>query len=86
MDRETLLAVGFCLIVAGLVLRGFASDARRRLARHRQHLLDERKSEAAGRAGEMEEAPGWVMRNAGKVANTVLAAGTLTIVVALFRR
>lgn len=86
MDRETLLAVGFCLIVAGLVLRGFASDARRRLARHRQHLLDERKSDAAGRAGNMAETPGWFTRNVGTVANVVLAAGALLVVVALFRR
>ncbi|HVT73550.1 MAG TPA: hypothetical protein VHD61_10455 [Lacunisphaera sp.] len=86
MDRETLLAAGFSLVIAGLVLRGFASDARRRLARHRQHLLDARTSAAAGRGGEMERPPGWFTRHAGKVANAVLAAGALLVVAALTRR
>jgi hypothetical protein len=86
MDRDTLLAVGFSLVVAGLALRGFASEARRRLARYRQHLLDERKTEGVGRGGEMERPPGWFTRNAGRIANVVLAAGALLVVIALFRR
>lgn len=39
MDRTTLLAVGVTLFVLGIILRGFAREQRRTLARRKQHEL-----------------------------------------------
>ena len=40
LRRDTLLALGVCLVVIGLVLRGFARSSRRDQAYRKQHHLD----------------------------------------------
>jgi hypothetical protein len=84
-ERETFLAVGVTLVMAGFVLRGFAASARREIARRKQHLSDERKSTDAYLSGELNRAPGWFERNLSVIANIVLVAG-LAITVTGFTR
>ena len=83
---ETLLAVGVTLIMAGIVLRGFAAQSRRDLARRKQHRLDARKSADALLNEQLERPPTWLERNFGLLANVVLLAGVaLTVAGYWFR-
>ncbi len=84
-SRDGLLAIGVMLVMVGIILRGFASNARRELARRKQHLLDDRKSSEADLNRQMELPPGWLKQHFGLVANTVLIAGLVITVVAFFR-
>lgn len=83
---ETLLAIGVTLILAGIILRGFAAQKRRELARRKQHRLDDRKSGEALLNEQLERPPSWLERNFGRLANTVLVAGVVLSVVAFARR
>lgn len=85
-DYQTLLAIGVTLVMVGVVMRGFAASNRRDLARRRQHLLDDRKADTAGRGGQMDQEPGWLEKNLGTLANALLVSGVLLTVVAFFRR
>ena len=85
LDREALLGLGVCLAMVGLILRGFARNFRRDLARHKEHLRAERKSGADGLNELLEKPPGWLDKNIGMLANLVLATGVLTASVALWR-
>jgi len=85
-SHESLLAIGVSLVMAGLVLRGFASNARRDLARRKQHLLDERKSDGAGLNAQLDRPPGWIEQHLGLIANAVLVAGLVFGVVSIFRK
>ena len=82
---ETLLAVGVTLVMVGVILRGFASTARRDIARHKEHRIDDRKSAAAILTGELARPPGWFERNLGLLANLILVGGVVVTVVAFTR-
>jgi hypothetical protein len=84
-NREALLGLGVCLAMIGLVLRGFARNFRRDLARRKEHLRDERKSVDAGLNFQLEQPPSWLEKNFGLLANLVLVIGVLTAVTALWR-
>ena len=85
-DYETLLATGVTLVMAGVIVRGFAASARRDLARRREHRLDDRKSGGAAMSDELARPPGWFERNLGLVANVILVAGVLVTIVAFAKR
>ncbi len=84
-DYETLLALGVTLVMVGVILRGFASTARRDLARRKEHRIDDRKSADAILTGELARPPGWFERNLGLLANVILIAGVVITVVAFNR-
>ena len=85
-DYETLLAVGVTLIMAGIILRGFAAQSRRDLARRKQHRLDARKSGEALLNEQLDRPPTWLERNFGLLANVILLAGVALTVVGYWRR
>lgn len=85
LDYENLLALGVTLIMAGVILRGFASQARRDLARRKEHRLDERKSREAVLNAELDRPPGWFERHLGLLANLILVAGVVVTVAAFTR-
>ena len=85
-DAQTLQAVGVTLVMAGVILRGFASSARRDLARRKEHRLDERKSGDASMSDELGRAPGWFERNLGLIANVILVAGVVVTIVGFAKR
>ena len=80
MSRDPLLAVGICLIMAGLVLRGLARSARRDLARRKEHLLDD-----PTRRGPTQPQSTWLERNIGMIANLVLTTGVILTLAAYWR-
>jgi len=84
-DYETLLAIGVTLVMAGVILRGFAASARRDLARRKEHRIDARKSAEAILSGELAKPPGWFERNLGLLANVILVAG-VAVTIAAFTR
>lgn len=84
-DYETLLALGVTLVMVGVILRGFASTARRDLARRKEHRIDDRKSTAAILTEELARPPGWFERNLGLLANLILVAGVVITAVAFTR-
>ena len=84
-DAQTLQAIGVTLVMAGVILRGFAESARRDLARRKEHRIDVRKSPDAILSGELAKPPGWFERNMGLVANVILVTG-LVIAIAGFVR
>ena len=85
-DFESLLAIGVTLVMVGVVMRGFAASSRRDRARRRQHLLDDRKPDATGRGGQMDQPPGWFEKNLGLLANIVLVTGVVLTTAAFLRR
>ncbi len=85
-SHESLLAIGVSLVMAGLVLRGFARNARRSLARQKLHLLDERKAADAGLNAQLDRPPGWIEQHLGLIANAVLVAGLVFVVISIFRK
>lgn len=85
-DYETLLAVGVTLIMAGIVLRGFAAQNRRDLARRKQHRLDARKSGEALLNEQLDRPPTWLERNFGVLANAILLAGVALTVAGYWQR
>ena len=85
-DAQTLQAVGVTLVMAGVVLRGFAASARRYLARRKEHRRDERKSGDAYMSGELGRPPGWFERNLGLIANVILVAGVVVTIVGFAKR
>ena len=84
-DYETLLAIGVTLVMAGVILRGFAAQARRDLARRKEHRIDARKSGDARLTEELARPPGWFERNLGLLANIILVVGVVITVVAFTR-
>jgi hypothetical protein len=84
-DAQTLQAVGVTLVMAGVILRGFASSARRDLARRKEHRIDVRKSTDAILSEELAKPPGWFERNLGRLANLILVAGVVVTVVGFAR-
>jgi hypothetical protein len=77
---EPLVAVGVCLIVLGLVLRGIATAIKRRLANERQHqrLTGERSAEARPLTH--------FERHAGRYARIAISLGVAITLVGFFRR
>lgn len=84
-DHDTLLALGVTLVMAGVILRGFAASARRDLARRKEHRIDARKSGDARLTEELARPPGWFERNLGLLANIVLVGGVIITAVAFTR-
>jgi hypothetical protein len=84
-DAQTLQAVGVTLVMIGVILRGFASSARRDLARRKEHRIDDRKSADARLSEELARPPGWFERNLDLLANLVLVAGVVITVVGFAR-
>jgi hypothetical protein len=84
-DAQTLLAVGVSLVMAGVVMRGFASNARRDLARRKEHRIDDRRERTAGLNDEFERPPGWFERNLGHIANFILVTGVVLAVTGFVR-
>lgn len=84
-DYETLLAIGVTLVMAGIIARGFAAQARRDLARRKEHRIDARKSAEAYLSGELDRPPGWFERHLGLLANLILVAGVVITAVAFTR-
>jgi hypothetical protein len=82
---QSLLAVGVSLVMAGVVLRGFAASARRDLARRKQHRSDERMSADAYLSGELDKPPGWFERHLGLIANVVLISGVVLAITGFVR-
>ena len=82
-SRDALLGLGVCLAMFGLVLRGFARNFRRDLARRKEHLRDERKSGDTGLSAQLDQPPGWLEKNFGLLANLVLMIGVLIAIAAL---
>lgn len=78
-SKNLLLAVGFTLIVLGIVTRGLARTQRRRLALRRQHELDVRKR------GEPLPPLSHLERHLGNYANGVAAAGVVAVLAAMLR-
>ena len=72
--------------MVGIFLRGFASSARRELARRKQHRLDARKSAEAELNRDLEKPPSWMERNFGAIANTVLVAGLVITALSFLRK
>lgn len=85
-DYETLLAVGVTLIMTGIILRGFAAQSRRDLARRKQHRLDARKSGDALLNEQLDRPPTWLERNLGLLANVILLAGVALTVAGYWQR
>lgn len=84
-DPGTLRAIGISLVMLGVVMRGFATSARREMARRKQHRSDERKLPIAHLNDELEKPPGWLEQNLGLVANLILVAGVVITVVGFIR-
>ena len=84
-DFETLLASGATLVMAGVILRGFAAQVRRDLARRKEHRIDARKSTEAYLSGELDRPPGWFERHLGLLANIILVAGVVITALAFIR-
>jgi len=84
-DYETLLAIGATLVMVGVILRGFASTARRDIARRKEHRIDDRKSTEAMLTEELARPPGWFERHLGLLANFILVTGVVLTVVAFTR-
>ena len=85
LNHDALLGLGMSLVMVGLILRSFARNFRRDLARRKEHLRDERKSGDAGLNAQLEQPPSWLEKNFGVLANLVLVTGVLTALVALSR-
>lgn len=84
-DYETLLATGVTLVMAGVILRGFAAQTRRDIARRKEHRIDARKSTEAYLSEELDRPPGWFEKNLGLLANIILVAGVVITAVAFTR-
>jgi hypothetical protein len=85
-SHDSLLAIGVSLAMAGLILRGFAANTRRDLARRKQHRLDERRPDAADSAGQLAHPPTWLEKNLGLLANLVLVAGLVITDLGFWRK
>lgn len=79
-DSDNLLALSVTLVMAGVILRGFAANARRDLARRKQHQIDSRKSGDAYMSDELAKPPGWFERNLGLIANVILVTGVVVTI------
>ena len=85
LNRDALLGLGVCLVMLGLVMRGFARNFRRDSARRKEHRRDERKSGDDDLSSRLEQPPEWREKNLGWLANLVLAAGVVIAVVGFVR-
>jgi hypothetical protein len=82
-SRHALLAIGFCLMFFGVVLRGLARTQQRELDYRRQHELHHRRvadanAETAHRASAFE-------KHFPKIANLVVILGLVAVAVSFTR-
>lgn len=85
LSRDVLLGLGVCLIMLGVVMRGFARSYRRDSARRKEHRRDERKSGDDRLSSQLDQPPEWLEKNLGWLANLVLGAGAVIAVLAFSR-
>lgn len=85
LSRDVLLGLGVCLVMLGLVMRGFARNFRRDSARRKEHRRDERKSGDDDLSSQLEQPPEWLEKNLGWLANLVLGAGVVIATLAFTR-
>ena len=86
ISRDALLGLGVCLVMLGLVMRGFARNFRRDSARRKEHRRAECKSDDDNLSSQLEQPPEWLEQNLGWLANLVLGAGVVIAIGAFFRR
>jgi hypothetical protein len=80
LRRDTLLALGVCLVVVGIVLRGFARSNRRDQAYRKQHRLDNPEGDLA-----QDRTDQHLEKNLPRYAAACLLGGFALVVVAFFR-
>lgn len=80
LRRDTLLALGVCLIVVGIILRGFARSSRRDQAYRKQHLLD-----SPGDDPVLDRTDQHLEQNLPRYAAAGLIVGLILVVTAFFR-
>ncbi len=85
LNRDALLGLGVCLVMLGVVMRGFARSYRRDSARRKEHRRDERKTGDDNLSSELEQPPEWLEKNLGWLANLVLGAGVVIAAVGFIR-
>lgn len=80
MTRDTLLAVGVCLVMVGIVLRGVARSNRRSQALRKQHLLDDPST-----PDESDRTDRHLEKNLPRYAAGCIVVGLTLVVTAFFR-
>ena len=85
-DRDTLLGLGFTLVIAGIFLRGFARSVRRSLELRRQHELHVRKLNPGTPAPPLDRNASHLERHLGRYAAAVLLLGLALVIASFFRR
>lgn len=80
-NRDVLLAIGVTLFVLGIILRGFARDHRRTLARRKQHELDTPRTGTTPAEIPLSH----LEKHFAHYANGVFVLGIIVAVIALFR-
>jgi hypothetical protein len=78
--RDSLLAIGISLVVAGIILRTFARAGRRAAALRQQHRLHHKKLGEAIHEGGTDANTGWFERHLSLLANGVVGAGLVLVV------
>jgi hypothetical protein len=84
-SRDTLLAVGVCLIFFGVVMRGLVRSNRRSMALRKQHELHLRKRGEESRAENVAEETEHLEKYLPRYAAGCIITGLLLIVAALLR-
>ncbi len=82
ISRDSLLAIGISLVVAGIFMRGFAASSRRAIALRRQHWLHVRK---LGETDPTDRETGWFEKHLPVIANTVVLVGVAITFLSFFR-
>lgn len=80
LRRDTLLALGVCLVVIGVVLRGFARSSRRDQAYRKQHRLDNPQGDLD--QGDLDR---HLEKNLPRYAGACLLGGIALVLIAFFR-
>jgi hypothetical protein len=79
--RDTLLALGTCLVVIGIVLRGFARSSRRDRALRKQQMLDDPEPVLPPEPFSL-----WLENNIGRIAGIAIVAGILITIAGFWRK
>ncbi len=80
LRRDTLLALGACLVVVDIVLRGFARSNRRDQAYRKQHHLDNPTGVLA-----QDRTDHHLEKHLPRYAAALLVAGVISVLTAFFR-
>ena len=85
-SHESLLAIGVSGVIFGLILRTFASNARRAAALRQQHRLHDRKLGEAIEAEQGDHTASWFEKKLSVIANVVAFAGIAITLLSFFRK